>query len=112
MRAPKRMRSGRRRHSTQIIAALDTSADSSRERTNSALIVEFLDQALELEQIFLAQSLAVGEMRDQRGHAAAEQSVEQRFALRMYVIFARQQRAIQIAAAVTLGGNRALLQQS
>ena len=74
-------------------------------------MIEFLDEALELGDVLLAQLAPVGEVRDQRRDAAAEQSIEQRGARRVDVVLALEQRPVEIAPAVAFGGDRTFLQQ-
>src|SRR5690606_6073275 len=111
--APNAARSGRRSSSTSTIAALLAQVLSSSQRNTSAcVIVDLLQQAAQFGDIGLAQPAALAEMRHQRGHAPIEQALQQAFALLRHPGLARQDRRIQVAAALPGCLDRALVEQT
>jgi hypothetical protein len=63
-------------------------------------------------QVVLAQLMTRAEVGHQRRHPSAEQAVEHRAALRIDPVGALQHRGIQVAPALVLGGDHALLEQA
>src|ERR1700744_5158698 len=110
--APKRWRNGLRTISTSAIAKLEASVACHNSISRSAVMIEILDEALEFGDVLLGQLSAVGKVRAQWCDAASEQTIEQRGARRVDVILALEQRAVEVAPAVALGGDRALLEQA
>src|SRR5690606_35996181 len=127
MRAPNCRRRLPRAASTSRIAAEAASAvspniSSSRPTTSvplmvslpiiRRLIVKLLQQRAQLCDVRFAQLLLLAEMRHQWCYAAAEQALDQAFALRADVVLARHRRRVAVAPAFGFGLHRALLQQA
>src|SRR6185437_15220995 len=110
--APNQRRIGRRSASTRQIATLATSVPRQIRTSRSCVMVEFLDESLQFGQILLAQFALLGKVRDERSDASIEQTVEQALALAVHVVGTLDERTIQIALAVTLRGDDALLEQA
>src|SRR5690348_5169602 len=109
---PNARRHGNCSAATISSAALTASVAVHTRCTRSiALIVELSDQALQFRDVLLRQLALFAEMRDQGCHAPAEQTVQQAFALLQHVAFARQQRGVEIPAAVAHCLDGALAQQ-
>src|SRR6185312_4145688 len=104
----------RRRHGLRSAATTSTAAVKARisnqPRPSQSIparsrlfIVELLEQFAQFGDVLLRQLALLGEVRHQRCHPAAEQAVEQALALLLDVLPARQQRRVEVAAAVALG---------
>src|SRR5688572_25976603 len=97
---------------TTPIATLAAMVSSAITCSKLALILDLLDQALELGQIFLGELLLFAEMRDERCDAAAKQAIEQALAFARQPFFALHYRRVQVAAAIAFGADRALVKES
>src|SRR5688572_2213516 len=69
-----------------------------------SFMVEPLDQALELFDLVAAQALPLRELRNEGRYAAAKEPVDEVAALLVDEVVARDQRSVEIAAAVGLCG--------
>src|SRR5580765_1157984 len=110
--APSQRRAGTRTASTRARARPAASAPRPRAMSRSCVIVELLDQSLQFGEILLAQFAGLGEVRDQRRDAAAEQAVDQTLALAVHIVLALEPCTVEVAFAVARGGDGALLEQA
>src|SRR3569833_1427903 len=110
-RAPAIPRKGVRSRPTRRAATLAAIVSSSRQSTKSVTI-ELLEEALEVREIPLRQLSLFAEVGYERGYAAAEQSVQEAFALRREPLLPRQQRRVLVAAAGFFGPRRALFDEA
>src|SRR3546814_5987595 len=73
--------------------------------------LELPQQSLDLGDVGIAERLAIGEVRDQRADAAAEQAIDEPLRFLADGIGALDRGAIEIAPTVGLGRHRAFLAQ-
>src|SRR6185437_10847452 len=104
---PNRCRHGLRNAATSSTATVKASSSSQPRPSqsiaaSSLVIVELLEQFAQFGDVLLRQLALLGEVRHQRRHPASEQAVEQALALLLHVLLAREQRRIEVAAAVAL----------
>src|SRR5690242_12650639 len=115
--APQARCSNRRSPSTSATASVNTQIIRAAWLTHveamasRVFITELLEQLAQFGDVLFRELLLLGEVRHQRGDAAAEQAIEQALAGLVYVFLARQQRAVEVAAAVALGLHRLLLEE-
>src|SRR5690242_20466658 len=115
---PNRRRQGLRTAATTSTAAVNASSASQPRAVHAVtsasmlLIVELLQQFAQFGDVLLRQLALLGEVRHQGRHAAAEQAIEQALALLLHVLLARQQRRVEVAAAVAFGLHGLFLQQA
>src|SRR5687767_13437191 len=98
-RAPKARRNGRRSASTSSVAPPAARVVSNSSCSNSAIIVQPLDQLAQFGHVFLRQLAMLGEVRHQRRHASAEEAVEQALALAHQPLVALERRRVEVAPA-------------
>jgi len=99
---PQRVRRGRAentahrfaQHEQQQNAALDASV-ATRRPCSGSVIVEFLDQPSQFGNLFPAEFLSRGKLRDHRHDTPVEQAVEQALAFRVHIVGTLEQRPVR-----------------
>src|SRR5690242_16405050 len=98
---PNQRRHGVRSAATITSAALRASvAVHNRCSRSIAFIIELRNKPPDFADVLLRQLALLAEVRDQWRHPSAEQAIEQALALLEHITVAREQRAVQITAAI------------